>query len=295
MPEWAQFKKEYCLEPWHLPIPHGPNVCVIEALDSEEAIDSETNEPYVRHLLILAGWTLPLRLRNDLIDNLQAMFGPRSEDAIGRKICLITGTRLLWGKTTACINIMPVVPPAESRPVQPISRLRVVSKQRLEIASGYGVPLFADAPRPALNLSPMGEEAAVRLRKALAEHGKNWENVLVYIKRVAPDLVAPCIGVELSELPMSAKKYIGEYFASLSPAAPPPSSSTAHQPDTQSVDRVTGEVIDAPGPRTDPTSIPGVQRGVDGLRTPAIEPVATKAAANANAKPAEDDDSNIPF
>lgn len=300
MPEWAQFKKEYCLEPWHLPVSHGPNVAVIEGLDSEEAVEQETGETYLRHLLVLAGWTLPLRLRNELIDTLQALFGPRSEDAIGKKICLIAGTRTSWGKTVPCINIMPVLPPADARPVSPLPRLRVATRLRLETASNYGVPLFED--RPALNLSPMGDLAAERLRSALQAHGKKFEDVLRYLKAARPELVEPCVGVELRELPIAALKPIGEYFATLGggataqptstsaalPVAPaatsPPVSTQASAVDLaprEQVDKATGEVID-------PTSIPGVRRGV------APEFNATRAAANANKPPVADDD-DIPF
>jgi len=138
MPEWSTFVKTYCLEPEHLPNPHGPNVVVIEGLDSEEYTGTE-NKPQVRHRLWLAGWDVPLRLNNTRVKVLQNILGPRTEDAIGRKIVLTIVAANNYGEYKAAINIHPFAPQPDA-PVTPVpARLATRSPLRLATAATYGV------------------------------------------------------------------------------------------------------------------------------------------------------------
>ncbi len=138
MPEWNTFVKTYCLEPEHLPNPHGSNIVVIEGLDSEE-YNGADGKPQVRHRLWLAGWDVPLRLNNTRIKVLQTILGPRTEDAIGRKIVLTVVAQNNYGEFKAAINIHPFAPQPDS-PVTPVpARLATRSPLRLASAATYGV------------------------------------------------------------------------------------------------------------------------------------------------------------
>lgn len=196
MPEWNQFIKKYCIEADDLPIPHGPNVVVIETIDTEEAQDPKTKKPYERHLLFLVGWRVPLRLNNTRIQILQKMFGPRVEDCFGKKIALMVAADNQYGDVTAVINIHPFVPDQAAIPVSVPTRLAVEDKRRLELARVSGVPIGAysfrigpsqSARTPEVHSAnpgaTLGEEAAAKLMLSLRERGKNWDWAVGHLSR----------------------------------------------------------------------------------------------------------------
>ena len=140
MPEWNQFITRYAIDPEDLPIPHGVNIVVIESLDTEQYNDKKGVQQ-TRHRLWLAGWKVPLRLNNTRCKILQGMFGPHSEDAIGKKIALTVAANNVYGEVEAVINIHPFVPDQAAEPAQVPSHLGVVNMVRLEAARYYGVKI----------------------------------------------------------------------------------------------------------------------------------------------------------
>lgn len=183
MPEWSSMVKYYTLEPDHLPIPHGPNIVVIEGVDTEEYIDPKTKQTATRHRLYLAGWEHPLRLNNMRIEVLQKMFGPRVEDAFGRKIALLVATSQSFGEVKPAINIHPFAPADTAPPVDVPFHLATRNPHRLMLAGQAGVGIGRGAAalpgRPAAGAvkpagRPLGDDAAAELCLLLRERGKDW-------------------------------------------------------------------------------------------------------------------------
>lgn len=197
MPEWSNFIKKNCIEPEDLPNPHGPNIVVIETMDTEEAKDFKTQQPYERHLLFLAGWRLPFRLNNTRIKIIRELFGDRVEDCLGKKIVLMVGMDNSFGEARPVINIHPFVPNQAAEPNPVPSRLSVTEKRRLEAASMYGVAITPPSFRiPGHSPSPsspavrsgnpaakLGEENAAKLLITLRERGKDWDWMVAHLKR----------------------------------------------------------------------------------------------------------------
>lgn len=180
MPAWTSFKKKFALDVGDLPVAHGPNVVVIEGVETEEGTDM-MGLPFTRHSLVLAGWSHPLRLNNAALDVLTNLHGANSEDAIGRKIALITAAQSAYGKTEMRLVIHPYAPSQDARPVAVPSHLWTKSLHRQQVAASYGVhvapPPAALPPRsapPALMGSRLGEESAAELLLLLQERNRTW-------------------------------------------------------------------------------------------------------------------------
>lgn len=193
MPEWSQFVKRYALEPDDLPIAHGANIVVIESIDSEEYIDPTTRMPTTRHRLILAGWEHPLRLNNTRIKVLQQMFGPRVEDAIGKKIVLTVAATQSYGEVKPCINIHPFAPDQNAAPVSVPPHLGTRSQIRLQAARAAGVSFGREQnalpPSSSRDVKPtgkpLGDEAAAELCLLLRERGRDWAWLADHCRRHA--------------------------------------------------------------------------------------------------------------
>ena len=158
MPDWSSFKQKYVIEPEDLPNPHGPNLVVVEAIDTEEYEDPKTKERKLRHNLYLAGWDKPLRLNNTRIDILKKIFGPATEQAIGGKIALLVGMSSAYGETKPTIMIHPYQPNQDAEPAPVPDRCATRSTMRLAQAREYGVP-FAP-PQKRLAGGPGSQAAA---------------------------------------------------------------------------------------------------------------------------------------
>lgn len=140
MPDWSSFKQKYVIEPDDLPNPHGPNVVVIESIDSEEYTDIKSKEVRTRHNLYLAGWDKPLRLNNTRVDIIKMLFGPSTEQAIGGKIALLVGMSNAYGETRPVITIHAYAPHQDAEPAPVPDRCATRSNMRLAQAREYGVP-----------------------------------------------------------------------------------------------------------------------------------------------------------
>lgn len=137
MPDWSSFKQKYVIEPEDLPNPHGPNLVVVETIDTEEYEDPKTKERKLRHNLYLAGWDKPLRLNNTRIDILKQIFGPATEQAIGGKIALLVGMSSAYGETKPTIMIHPYQPNQDAEPAPVPDRCATRSNMRLEIGRAH--------------------------------------------------------------------------------------------------------------------------------------------------------------
>jgi hypothetical protein len=192
------FKKKYALDPEDLPIPNGPNIVVIEGVDTEEFKNDE-GETVTRTVLTLVGFSVPLRLNNEKIDTLAAMFGSNIEDAIGQKITLLSSFANIYGKTKPVIDIHPHVPDAEAVPVIVPSHLGCKSVFRMQRAMEYGVRIAspnaalpragarppgaaqpgaggggAAAPVKQLTAATLGKERAAKLLQLLRVKNRTW-------------------------------------------------------------------------------------------------------------------------
>lgn len=154
MPDWSSFKQKYVIEPDDLPNPHGPNVVVIESIDSEEYTDVKTKEVRTRHNLYLAGWDKPLRLNNTRVDIIKHLFGPTTEQAIGGKIALLVGMSNAYGETRPVITIHAYAPNQDAEPAPVPDRCATRSQMRLAQAREYGVSFAAAQKRLAGGPSP---------------------------------------------------------------------------------------------------------------------------------------------
>ncbi len=183
MPPWTAMKKKYALDVADLPIPHAPNVVVIEGIDTEEGTD-QMGQPFTRHTLNLVGWAYGLRLNNAAVDVIAGMYGPNSEDAIGRKIALIATAQSAYGKTEMRIGIHPHAPAHDCKPVGVPAHLWTKSSHRAQIAASCGVTMapaaftLPPATRPPATPQPtqtkLGDEAAAELIMLLRERGRTW-------------------------------------------------------------------------------------------------------------------------
>lgn len=94
MSGWSALKKKFSLEVSDLPNQQGATVVVIEKFDTERytAVNPETKQPEAmqRHRMFFVGFEHPLRLNNTRVATLEAMFGGDPNDAIGRKVCLLS-------------------------------------------------------------------------------------------------------------------------------------------------------------------------------------------------------------
>ena len=197
MAHWGMFKKKYALDPEDLPIPNGPNIVVIEGVDTEEFKNDE-GEAVTRTVLTLVGFSVPLRLNNEKIDTLAAMFGSNIEDAIGQKITLLSSFANIYGKTKPVIDIHPHVPDADAAPVTVPSHLGCKSVFRMQRAMEYGVRIAspnaalprggarppaaaqpgtgsaAAAPVKQLTAATLGKERAAKLLQLLRVKNRTW-------------------------------------------------------------------------------------------------------------------------
>ena len=197
MAHWGMFKKKYALDPEDLPIPNGPNIVVIEGVDTEQFKNDE-GEEVTRTVLTLVGFSVPLRLNNEKIDTLAAMFGSNIEDAIGQKITLLSSFANIYGKTKPVIDIHPHVPDAEAVPVIVPSHLGCKSVFRMQRAMEYGVRIAspnaalprggarppgavqpgagsaAAAPVKQLTSATLGKERAAKLLQLLRVKNRTW-------------------------------------------------------------------------------------------------------------------------
>lgn len=178
MPPWSTMKKKFAMEVSDLPQGHAPNVVVIEGLETEEGVD-QMGQPFTRHLVFLAGWQYPLRLNNAAIDVLQSLYGPNTEDSIGKKIALIASAQSSFGKTEMRLAIHPYAPGPEARPVPVPSHLFTKSAHRAEIARSYAVSMASATfgnkpPTPQLTNSRLGDDAAAELLLLLRERNRDW-------------------------------------------------------------------------------------------------------------------------
>lgn len=169
MPDWSSFKTKYVIEPDDLPNQHGPNVVVIEAIDSEEYTDVKTKEVRTRHNLYLAGWDKPLRLNNTRVDIIKHLFGPTTEQAIGGKIALLVGMSNTYGETRPVITIHAYAPHQDAEPAPVPDRCATRSNMRLAQAREYGVP-FAP-PQKRLAGGPGSQAATGGAHAAQAGNG----------------------------------------------------------------------------------------------------------------------------
>jgi len=195
MPDWSSFKQKYVIEPDDLPNPHGPNLVVIETIDTEEYEDPKTKERKLRHNLYFAGWDKPLRLNNTRIDIIKQIFGPETEQAIGGKIALLVGMSSAYGETKPTIMIHPYQPNQDAEPAPVPDRCATRSTMRLAQAREYGVP-FAPAQKrlaggsaaPSANAAAvqapgvsaggdkkLGYETAAEICLLLRERNRDWD------------------------------------------------------------------------------------------------------------------------
>lgn len=258
MPAWTSFKKKYALDVGDLPVQHGPNVVVIEGVDTEEGTDM-MGLPFTRHSLVLAGWQHPLRLNNAALDVLQGMLGPNSEDAVGRKIAIIAMAQSSYGKTEMRLVIHPYAPSPDAAPVRVPSHLFTKSQHRQHVAQSYGVqmaPPPAAFPQrsapPALQGARLGEESAAELLLRLQERNRTWGWLVEHCgknegaPKIAPDVLPPDLDASVKGPVWSLIKNLpvtvaiedrdgakARLIASWLPKAPP-----------AGVDPRTGEVLD---------------------------------------------------
>lgn len=203
MPAWSTFKKKYCLDIHDFLNPHAPNVVVVEGVESEDQTDM-MGLPFTRHSLVLAGWQHPFRLNNAALDVLGMLYGPNTEDAVGRKIALIGAAQSSYGKTEMRLVIHPYAPSPDAAPVRVPSHLFTKSVHRQAVAHSYGVqvalPPAALPPRsapPALHGARLGEESAAELLLLLQERNRTWGWLTEHCAKnegapkISPDVLPP--------------------------------------------------------------------------------------------------------
>jgi hypothetical protein len=213
VPPWTNLITKYCFDPEDLPIPHGPNVVVIEAFDTEQHEDFKTKQAKTRHLMRLAGWEHPVRLNNTRIKILQAMFGANTEDAIGKKIAMMVMAGNNFGDVELTLMIHPVAVPMNTPAVPVPYRLSVTNPYRKQIAASVGVQIETPQPtlpsgggfrtvggggggggagggagmggggqQPPTIHAPIGLKTAAIIVATLERKGKTWDDVVSHLR-----------------------------------------------------------------------------------------------------------------
>lgn len=154
---WTELVPKYRIDPDDLPMPHAPNVVVIERVEFERKEDKrKKGEFYNQVELYLFGWNVPLRLNQTKIKQLRDMFGDDINAAHGKKIALtIIVDTDDNGNPRPAINIHPYVVPEHTEPTPVPLRLAVQSDHGRRGAAHYGVQMAGSdgQPRPMLPAS----------------------------------------------------------------------------------------------------------------------------------------------
>lgn len=211
----------------------------------------------------------PMGLRPSRAKQIAKLLGSeQTEDWIGQRIQLRVDWYEAWGEQKLGILVDSELPP----PLRGYVGAGGVGRQRVS----------ADP-----DMREIGAAAGERFLTALKQLGSSYDAWLRWLKTNVEGGIELAAGVEIPALPAELIRHMKTFLDSLAqPATAPLPAAGAER-----IDAGTGEVIDRPGPRTDPLSIAGVQRGVG------PEFNATRAAENARAKRAAEqvDDSDIPF
>ncbi|NDC63772.1 MAG: hypothetical protein EBZ59_07285 [Planctomycetia bacterium] len=227
--------------------------------------------------ILFAEYPKPMGLRASRAKQIAKLLGSENtDDWIGQRIQLRVDWYDAWGEQKLGILVDSELPPP------------------LRGHIGQGRSRVSADP----DMRPIGQAAADRFLAAIKQLGTSYDAWIRWLKNNVDGGLELAAGVEIPSLPAELLRHMKTFLDSsvqTVPAHPGSGEASAAVRERELVDPVTGEVIDGPGPRTDPTSIAGVQRGVGGLKTPSVEPVATKAAKNAQAKTEEVDESDIPF
>lgn len=199
MPSLSMMKKKYEITVDDLPSQVGPNVVVIEGFDAEEGVDQD-GQPFTRHQVWFAGWSLPLRLNNTRIEMLEQILGKNTEDCIGRKIALVATSTSAYGKTKITIGIHPYAVSEAARPVGVPPHLFCTSAYRQKTAAQYGVTM-AIVGQAAAAIPPagakLGTDSAAELMLLLQERNRTWGWLVDHLSKapgaipIAPDCLPP--------------------------------------------------------------------------------------------------------
>lgn len=208
MPAWNQFVKKYALEAEDLPSPHGPNVMVIDSIDTEEYQNPQSRENRTRHLLYFVGWNVPLRLNNTRIKVIESMFGPNTEDAIGKRVVLVVAAENQYGQVKTTIHIHPFVCDQTATPATIPARFARTDNRSLSACQHHGVPIATPGPAagaitgayqfryPSSQQQPhstgavaptgkcIGAEAAANLILMLRERKRDWQWLVSHLTKI---------------------------------------------------------------------------------------------------------------
>ncbi len=196
MGSWKDFKKKYKLDFDDLPNQASANIVVIEKIDQEEFDSPIPNtrpvqyEKLNRTVLWLVGWDVPLRLNNRRIDAICEAYGENPDDAVGKKIVLLSQRVEKFGKLEWDIVIHPHMPDPATPPTPIPSRLATKDVNRLRLAMTSGVVLAALPAGPGSNGAAsgggafvpanrgLGVDAAVKLIALLEERQWTWDKLV---------------------------------------------------------------------------------------------------------------------
>lgn len=244
--------KKYCLDETHMPNPQGMNVVQISRIDSEEYTKKEGRQQIreVRHLLYLQGFDLPLRLYNMRLKILIALLGPETDLWIGKKIGLFVSAQMNYGEveTTLMIHVQPIDQSIPAVSQRRFSQLPAGASNwppnQAPLAAAHASAQQASTS-PARDVAAIGIEAAAEVCCQLAERGKTWDDLRIYLN--ANGLGELIAGKLPPDCPKAIRNGVETYLRSMPKCAakPPRDKFIANwkPPATEVIDRSTGEVI----------------------------------------------------
>lgn len=244
----SQLLEKYSIDIEHLPNQHGPNVVKILALTTEvyDVVESGRKKEKQRHMLHLAGFTLPLKLGNMRLKVLSSLLGPETDNWIGKKISIYVGQEAKFGKVEMFVMI-------DLRPVdQSLPEVSQARRSDQVAANPYGVGQPSTQPGPAdsrqLDMSPIGLEAAAIVCCTLEERGRKWDDLRLFLNTNGyAELIA---GKEPPDCPKAIKPGIEAFARSLPKVNPRPDPEKFRKlwkpPPHEHVNKETGELSRLP-------------------------------------------------
>lgn len=114
MPHWRSMMDSDWLR-YHDLQGREPTVTIVRVVGG--TITGNGGKKNKKPVLYFAGKDKPLAINATIGKTIEAMYGPNTEEWIGKRITLYTSTTEMGGETVSCIRVRPRAPAAEQRPV----------------------------------------------------------------------------------------------------------------------------------------------------------------------------------
>lgn len=248
------------------------------------------------HLMHFVGYPKAMKLNNTRLDVLDSLFGPETDEWVGRKVGLIPAAVTYYGKTQIDITVwaQPVdqyepTPPVSRRFAQAVASSKANPPGAMGRAGNRTLPAPVAGPaigaEPAWDPRPIGGRNADSFSKALAEQGVTYDDFARWLKSWDIELYERAVGRALDDLPRGLapvmQLYLRDHASKPAPAAEP-----APSPVGQGGPK-------AAAPAASPGSVAGSPGTVRRAASPPVDIAFGAPSPSATYEPVTEDD--IPF